>query len=264
MNPPLLIDSHAHLDFDKYDGDRDAVLSRAAEAGVERIITIGCDLASSRRAHDLACAHPGRLFAAAGVHPHEADAFDDDDWPALRALMTAPEVVAVGETGLDYYYDRSARPRQRAMFERQLVASAEIGKPVVIHVRDAFDDAWEILDAVGAPAGGVLHCFTGGPAEAERAVALGLHVSFSGIATFSSATALREAVTRVPADRLLVETDAPFLAPVPMRGKRNEPAFVVHTAREVARLRGEDFAAVAAVTRANTVRLFGLPTEAPG
>ncbi len=259
MDTPPIIDSHCHLDFAKYDADRDAVLARAAAAGVDRLITIGCDLASSRRAHGLAQRYAGTVFAAAGVHPHEADAFDDADWPALTALMATPEVVAVGETGLDYYYDKSDRARQRALFRRHLEVSAELGKPVVVHIRDAFDDAWVCFEDVGTPAGGVVHCFTGGPAECGRALELGLYVSISGIATFPNARDLREAVTLIPPDRLLVETDAPFLAPVPLRGKRNEPAFVVHTARAIAALRGEDFGALAAQTRANTVALFGLP-----
>lgn len=253
-----LIDSHAHLTFDRYDADRAAVLDRATAAGVVAILTIGTDLQSSQAALALAESDP-RLFASAGIHPHEADALDDADWPTLAALWRQPRVRAVGECGLDYYYDHSDRGRQRVVFRRHLEAGGEVGLPVVIHIRDAFDDAYADIRAVGLPAGGVVHCFTGGPAECEQALSMGLHVSISGIATFKNATALREAVAMIPADRLLVETDSPFLAPTPHRGKRNEPAFVVQTAREVAKLRGEDFATVCATSRANTIRLFRLP-----
>ncbi|MCB9547233.1 MAG: TatD family hydrolase [Myxococcales bacterium] len=257
MTTPL-IDSHAHLDFDRFDDDREAVLQRAVDAGVDAILTIGTDLASSRRAVALAAAWP-RIYASVGVHPHEADAFDDADWPELTALFADPRVRAVGETGLDYYYDFSDRGRQQALFRRHLQLCGAVGRPVVVHIRDAFDDAWALVAEEGLPAGGVVHCFTGGPAECERALALGFHVSLSGVVTFRNAKPLREAVTLIPPDRLLIETDAPFLAPVPHRGKRNEPSFVVHTAQEVAALRGETFEAVAAQTRANTIQLFGLP-----
>ncbi len=252
-----LIDSHAHLDFDRFDADREAVLARAAEAGVERIITIGTDLASSRRALALAHAHE-HIFSAAGVHPHQSGDFDDADWPALEALWADPKVRAVGETGLDYYYDYSDRDRQRALFRRHLEACEAVQRPVVVHIRDAFDDAWRLTEEVGLPAGGVVHCFTGGPRECERALELGYHVSLSGMVTFKWASALREAVTLIPDDRLLVETDSPFLAPTPMRGKRNEPAYVVHTARRVAELRGVSFERLCEQTRRTTEVLFGL------
>jgi TatD DNase family protein len=199
------------------------------------------------------------LFATAGVHPHEADAFDDADWPALRALWDEPRVRGVGETGLDYFYDHSDRGRQRALFRRHLEVAGEVGHPVIIHIRDAFDDAFEDIASVGVPSGGVVHCFTGGPTECERALGLGMHVSISGIVTFKNAPAIREAVPLIPDDRLLIETDAPFLAPVPKRGKRNEPSFVAHTARFVAELRDTSFEDLAALTRRNTIELFRLP-----
>ena len=271
-----LIDSHAHLDFDKYDADRSAVLARAAAAGVDTLLTIGTDLASSRRALALATAADEgvRIFASAGVHPHQADAFDDAHWPDLVALFADPRVRAVGETGLDYYYDFSDRGRQQVLFERHLRLCGEVQRPVVVHIRDgakpdaphgapeaggAFDDVWRLTRAVGLPAGGVVHCFTGGPAECEAALALGYHVSISGIATFKTAQALRSAVALIPDDRLLIETDSPFLAPIPHRGKRNEPAFVAQVAHEVARLRAQPVEHVAKVSRENAIRLFGLP-----
>jgi TatD DNase family protein len=252
-----LIDSHAHVTFEGFADDLDGVLARAAAAGVDLMLNVGTDLPSSERARDFAHAHP-QVFAAAGIHPHEADAFDDADWPKLEALWADPHVRGVGETGLDYFYDHSKRERQRALFRRHLEAAGPVGRPVIIHCRDAFDDLFALVGEVGLPAGGVLHCFTGGPAEAERAVAMGLHVSFAGILTFKNAEQLREAAARVPADRLLVETDCPFLAPVPHRGKRNEPAYVVETARKLAELRGVSYGEVCALTHANTVRLFGL------
>lgn len=199
------------------------------------------------------------VFASAGVHPHAVDDFDDDDWPALAALWSHPRVCAVGETGLDYYYDYGDPERQRRLFRRHLVAAKEVGLPIVVHIRDAFDDAFDLIEEVGVQSGGVVHCFTGGPAECDRALALGMHISLSGIVTFKSATSLREAVAQIPADRVLIETDAPYLAPAPMRGRRNEPGYVVHTARAVAALRAVEYDALCRTARENTIRLFGLP-----
>jgi len=253
-----LIDSHAHLDGVKFADDREDVLRRARAAGVVAILTIGVDLASSERAVGLATAHE-ELYATVGVHPHDAARFDDADWPRLCALFSHPKVRGVGETGLDYFYDFSPRDRQQALFRRQLELAGEVGRPVVIHIRDAYDDAFALIAEVGLPAGGVVHCFTGGPSECERALALGLFVSIPGIVTFKNGDSIRAAVPLIPEDRLLVETDAPYLAPLPHRGRRNEPAFVVETARRVAELRGQPLATLAEVTRRNTCRLFGLP-----
>lgn len=253
-----LIDSHAHLDGPKFAADLDAVLERAQAAGVDTVITIGVDLATSCAAADLARRYPG-VFASAGVHPHDAGRFDDADWPALAALWAEPRVRAVGETGLDYFYDFSPRERQQALFRRHLEAAGEVGRPVVIHIRDAYDDALALVADVGVPAGGVVHCFTAGPAECERALALGLHISIPGIVTFKNGESIRAAIPLVPDDRLLVETDSPYLAPIPHRGQRNEPAFVAHTAARVAEVRGVSVEALTATTRANTIRLFGLP-----
>ncbi len=253
-----LIDSHAHLDGEKFAADRNDVLERARAAGVVAILTIGVDLASSERAVALALAHEA-LYATVGVHPHDAARFDDADWPRLCALFAHAKVRGVGETGLDYFYDFSPRARQQALFRRQLELAGEVGRPVVIHIRDAYDDAFALIAEVGLPSGGVVHCFTGGPAECERALALGLHVSIPGIVTFKNGDALRAAVPLIPDDRLLVETDAPYLAPLPHRGRRNEPAYVVETARKVAEVRGQTLGDVATATRLNTCRLFGLP-----
>lgn len=255
-----LIDSHAHLNFpDAFPAhELDAVFARAAAAGVSNIVTIGTSLASSQRARDLAHQH-AQLFASAGIHPHQVDEFGDDDWPTLAALWADERVRAIGETGLDYFYDYGDRDRQRAMFRRHLEAACALGLPVVVHIRDAFEDAFAITEAVGlGPAGGVVHCFTGGPDEVQQALALGYDIGLSGIVTFKSAKALRRAVPLIPADRLHVETDAPYLAPTPHRGKRNEPAFVARTAEVVAELRGVPVAELAAQATANSRRLFNI------
>lgn len=252
-----LIDSHAHLDGEKFAGDREAVLQRARDAGVVAVLTIGVDLASSERAVALASAHD-ELYATVGVHPHDAAKFDDADWPKLEALWRHPRVRGVGETGLDYFYDFSPRERQQGLFRRQLEVAGTVGHPVVIHIRDAYDDAFELIAAVGLPAGGVVHCFTAGPAECERALALGLYVSIPGVVTFKNGESIRAALPLIPDDRLLIETDSPYLAPTPHRGRRNEPAFVVETARRVAEVRGQTLAEIADLTRANACRLFGL------
>ncbi len=257
MNPIRLIDSHAHLDFDRFDADRDAVLARAAAAGVEQIITIGTTLDSSRRAFELTQEYP-QIYSAAGIHPHSSSEFNDADWSELEVLWAEDKVRAVGETGLDYFYDHSTPDRQRALFKRHLEVALVVDLPVIVHIRDAFDDAFALAKEVGLGAGGIVHCFTGGPEACERALDLGFHISLSGMVSFKSAKALRRAVPMIPIERLLIETDSPFLAPVPHRGKRNEPAFVLDTARAVADLRGMPLAELAEHTRQNTIEIFGL------
>ncbi len=261
MSSPALIDSHAHLDFDRFDEDRLEVLARAQAAHVDTIISIGIDVASSLNANKLATEHD-MIFSTAGIHPHQAEAFQDTDWGQLEALWAQDKVRGVGETGLDYYYDYADQARQRTLFRRHLEAAGTVGLPVIVHIRDAFDDAFALLAEVGVPAGGIVHCFTGGPEECARALDLGMYISLSGIVTFKSAKGLREAVSMIPLERLLVETDSPFLAPVPHRGKRNEPAFVVETTKVVAELRGQSFEEIARAARENTIQVFGLPLQA--
>jgi TatD DNase family protein len=259
-----LIDSHAHIDGDDFAADLPEVLARARDAGVSPIITVGTgpSLAQIARAPALA-AREADVYATVGVHPHDAGRIGADWWPALEALARGPRVVAVGETGLDYHYDHSPRDAQREAFRRHVRLARAVGKPVVCHVRDAHADTLEILASEGAAeVGGVIHCFTGGPDDARAYVAAGMHISFSGILTFRSADAIRAAVKEVPLDRLLLETDCPYLAPVPLRGKRNEPAYIVHTARAVAREAGVPAETLAAAATANTSRLFRL--TAPG
>ncbi len=259
--PAGLIDSHAHLDSDDYAGDLDAVIARARAAGLERIVCIGLWRApgSFGNALELASKDPALFSATAGVHPHECAKVPEEDWRRLDDLSCDPRVVAIGETGLDFHYDHSPRPVQEDSFRRSLAIARNCEKPVVIHVREADETCARILHEEGVPAaGGVIHCFTGDAKAARAYLDLGLFVSVAGVVTFKTAEAIREAVKLVPRDRLLVETDCPFLAPVPHRGKRNEPAFVVETARKVAEIRGVTEAEVAATTTANARRLFRL------
>ncbi len=255
----VLFDSHAHVDADDFAADRDEVIARARAAGVERIVAVGLwrkpgDFGGARA---LAEAHPGVFFATAGVHPHDCAHVPDADWAALEALVADPRTIAVGETGLDYHYDHSPRDAQRRWFRHQLVLAKRHGKPVVIHTREADDDTAAILREERPPSG-IVHCFTGGPDRARAYLDLGLHISIAGVVTFKNAQDLREAAKLVPADRLLVETDCPYLAPIPHRGKRNEPAHVKLVVEELARLRGEDPGELAARTAANAARVFRL------
>ncbi len=259
-----LIDSHCHLDQDAFAGDRAAVIARARAAGVGRLITVGAGgpLASNHAAVALA-ESDADIFAAVAVHPHDASQIRDDTWEELRRLWAHPKVVAVGETGLDYYYEHSPAEVQQRHLRRFVREAGRAGLPLVIHCRDAFPDLLRVFAEEDAGAiGGVIHCFSGTPAEAEACLGLGFALSFSGIVTFKTADRLREVVRLTPPDRLLIETDAPFLAPVPHRGRRNEPALVRHVAEEIARTTGRDLAEIARLTIANTERAFRLPATA--
>ncbi|MEI6225622.1 MAG: TatD family hydrolase [Deltaproteobacteria bacterium] len=256
-----LVDSHAHLDFEDFQGDVDGVVSRAAAVGVDRIVVVGLWRApgSFGNALELARSRPGVFAATIGIHPHECARVPEADWEESARLAADPAVVAVGETGLDYHYDLSPREVQRESFRRSIRIAHAAGKPLVVHVREAEGDCVAILREEGIPpAGGVIHCFTGDRAAARSYLELGLHISVAGIVTFKTAEEIREAVRLVPRDRLLVETDSPFLAPVPFRGKRNEPAHVVHVAAKVAEIWGVSPGEVAEVTTANVKRLFRL------
>lgn len=252
----MLVDAHCHLGDGAFDADRAAVLQRARAAGVEHVVVIGASLASSAGARDLARRTPG-LSATAGVHPHDAAAWSAGAADAVRALLADPVVVAAGETGLDYHYDHAPRDRQREAFAAHLALGAELRKPVVVHAREADADVAALVREWGArlPAL-VLHSFSSGAAVFEAGMDVGAYFSFSGMITFRNWT-LRDRLTACPADRLLVETDSPYLAPVPHRGQRNEPAFVRAVAHAVATARGESLEQVSATTTANARRVFG-------
>lgn len=254
----MLFDSHAHVDGPEFDADRDAVLARAREAGVQRMVVIGAvgDPSSAERSVALAERDPD-VWATVATHPHDVEKMTTAWWEVHERLARHPRVVAIGETGLDYYYDHSPREAQRAAFGRFIELARAVGKPVVCHIRDAHEEAREILVAHRAmELGVVIHCFTGTTDDARAYSELGCYVSFSGIVTYKTAQALRDAVPLVPRDRLLIETDCPYLAPIPKRGKRNEPAFLTHTAEVVARCAGMDFNDLAAATARNACRIF--------
>jgi len=254
-----LVDSHCHVDMAQFDADRDAVLARAREAGVVNMLVVGGVDAESGHRRALAVAGTHGLPASAGVHPHEAKLASEAVYDELRGLALERRIVAIGEIGLDYYYDHSPRDVQREAFRRQIRLAREVGLPVIVHTRDADLETAEILEREGAgEAGGVIHCFTGGHELAERALALGFFISFSGIVAFPRAETIQEVARRTPLDRLLVETDAPFLAPPPHRGKRNEPAFVVEVLSKVATVRGESPQGLGPQTVLNFNRLFRL------
>lgn len=257
----MLFDTHCHLDDPRLLEDLDAVLERAEEAGVRRITSIGCasDVSSVTSAIELARKHPDRISATVGVHPHDAKHLDDALSDAIRDAGRDPSVVAIGETGLDFHYDHSPHPAQEDAFRRQISIAKELKKPLVIHTRSAPKDTLRILrEEQARDVGGIIHCFSEDAPFAAEALDLGFVSSFSGIVTFKKAVAVQEAVVKQPADALLVETDAPYLAPVPRRGKLNEPAYVAYTAARIAELRGEDPEALARTSYENAIRIFGI------
>jgi TatD DNase family protein len=253
-----VVDSHCHIDMPAFDGDRDAVIARAREAGVaDMLIAGGVDEQDGHR-RALRVAEAMGLPVSAGIHPHEARLGSDAIYEELRGLARERRIVAVGEIGLDFHYDYSPRDVQREVFRRQVRLAREVGRPVIIHTREADEETAAILEEEGAnETGGVIHCFTGGEELARRALVLGFYISFSGIVAFPRSETIQAVARTVPEDRLLVETDSPFLAPPPHRGKRNEPAFVVEVARRVADLRGDTLEAVGAASGRNFERLFG-------
>lgn len=253
-----LIDTHAHLDFPELYDELPLVLKRARAAGVGTIITIGIDIPSSRQAVAIAQAHD-HIYATVGIHPHDAFDLDDESLDVLRDLVSRDCVVAVGETGLDYYRNRQPRPLQQQCLRSQLELAGEVKRPVVFHVREAFEDFFEIVTPFHRllePS--VFHCFSGDWEVARRALDMGFYLSIPGTVTFPKAEVLQDVVRRAPMERLLLETDAPFLAPVPYRGKVNEPAYVVHTAAQVAELRGISLEEVAYHTTRNARTAFRL------
>ncbi len=254
-----LVDSHVHLDHEQFREDLDALIGRAHEQGITRMLTIGTGDGPPKLdcAIELASRYEG-LYATVGVHPHEASKATAATLDELRELLPEKPVLALGEIGLDYHYDFSPREVQREVFVAQLRIARDAGKPVIIHTREAWPDTVEVLRREwNGP--GIMHCFTGDEAQAREALDLGFHLSFGGVVTFNKADDVRKAAAIVPDDRLLVETDAPYLAPIPHRGKRNEPAFMVETVRRLAAVRGVAAEHVAAVTTRNFEKLMSLP-----
>ncbi|HZY62432.1 MAG TPA: TatD family hydrolase [Edaphobacter sp.] len=272
----MLVDSHAHLDSARYDEDRDALLQRAWGAGVRTVLSIGIGDGpdTMHRALDLSRAYAGRpetprIFASAGIHPHEAQLADGAAFDKLNGLLQQPEVIACGEIGLDYYYDHSPREQQKTVFRQQMEIAAAHRKPIIIHCRpsdnstNAWDDTLDMIESEWAPSGlgGILHCFTGEWEHARRAMDCGFLISFAGNVTFPKAQPIRDAAERVPLDHMLVETDAPFLAPVPNRGKRNEPGWVAEVAAKIAEVRHLTVDEVASRTTENFHRFFSIAAD---
>jgi len=253
-----LFDSHCHLENGRFAGDVEVALERMAQAGVTRCLLAGSDRQTSKKIVSMV-AGSRVMYGAVGIHPHEAKTFREDDLERMEAWLTQPRVVAVGEIGLDYYYDHSPRDVQRDVFEKQLVFAYEQKAPAIFHVRDAHGDVTEMFKAQkGKLPSGVLHCYSGSVESAKVYLDMGFYLSFAGPVTFKNAKSLVEVAAYCPIDRLMVETDSPYLAPEPMRGKRNEPAFVRFVAERVAQIRGIALEELAEAATGNTCRLFGI------
>ena len=258
----MFIDSHAHLEMEEFDGDRDKVLRRASETGLTHIVTVGTDLQSSEKALHLSEINPS-VFPAVGFHPHNAKNADSASMNALVSLAKNPRVVAWGEIGLDLFWRHSPPQVQLEVFEQQLDMANRLGLPVIIHSREANDEVLRVLKNREGPGKGVIHCFSGNYDMAMAFIDLGYLISIPGTVTYKNASVTQDVVRKAPLERLLVETDAPFLAPIPFRGKRNEPAYVVHTVRKIAELRHLDVQAVAHATSENARRIFHIPNGLP-
>jgi TatD DNase family protein len=255
----MFIDSHAHLDMGEFDSDRDEVIQRALSADVRQVITVGIDASSSLKAISLTENYEP-VFAAVGIHPHNADVADKKDLKQIESLCVEKKVVAIGEIGLDFYRNLSSRHNQKKYFKQQLDIAMRCNLPVVIHSREAHDDVLEILSLFeGSGLNGVIHCFSGGIDLAEAFIKMGYVISVAGTITFAEASPVHEVVAGIPPDRILIETDSPFLSPIPYRGRRNEPGRVVHTAQKVADIRGISLEEAAARTSHNARQLFRLP-----
>lgn len=256
-----MIDSHCHLDSERFVSDQAEVIERALAVGVEHMMSIGTgdgppDIEVAVRVADRFAP----VYATVGVHPHDAAKAEAATYKHIAELLKHPKVLALGEIGLDYYYDHAPRDVQQAVFVEQMRIAADARMPIVIHTREAWEDTFALVERHWKPTGlgGIMHCFSGGPVEAQRSLDLGFHISFAGIVTFPKSLDIQSAAKMCPAERMLIETDAPFLAPVPHRGKRNEPAFVAHTAAKVAELRGSTVNEVSRQTTANFRALMGV------
>ena len=253
----MLIDAHAHLEMKEFDADREAVLGRAAAAGVDYIITVGTDIKLSQKALSLASSYQN-VFATVGIHPHEADTATQENLDIIAKMALHQKVVAYGEIGLDFFRDLAPREMQKDAFARQLNIAAELNLPVVIHDRNAHDLVLKMVEESGVRRG-VFHCFSGDYQMAEKCIALGFYISIPGTVTFDKTNKTSDVVKNIPLEWLLLETDCPYLSPVPYRGKRNEPSFIVHTAKKVAQIKNLPWEEVAHATAQNTKTLFGLP-----
>ncbi len=258
-----IVDSHAHLYFEHFTPDLKETLNRARDAGVVAFVNVGTDPTTTRLSFELA-AKEKDIFPTAGIHPNDAATTTEEDWAAIEAFARHPRCVGIGETGLDWFRSPNHRGVQIKFFERQIALAHELDLPVVIHCRDAHADTYEVLESLGRPVRGVMHCFSGTPADAERAVALGLHISYAGPVSYKKNDMLRDSLKLVPLDRILVETDCPFLPPEGFRGKRNEPSYLGVTIGAVASTLGASPRDIASQTARNAVALFRLPiTIAP-
>jgi len=256
-----LIDSHAHLELEPLVQDSVGVLKRATEAGIIAIITVGTNISDAEKALEIADRFD-KVFVSMGVHPHNAKEVHEGTFTIMEKLSKHPKVVAYGEIGLDFFRNRSPQSVQVSVFADQLELAKKLAKPVVIHLRDAYDQGLEVLEKAGPlDAGGVIHCFSGDQKDADRALKLGFYISIPGTVTYKKNDKLRSILNMVPENRILLETDAPFLTPEPLRGKNNEPALIVHTARKVAEIRKASIEEICRVTTANAIRLFRLPLK---
>ncbi|HZW82548.1 MAG TPA: TatD family hydrolase [Candidatus Deferrimicrobium sp.] len=253
----MIFETHSHLDDQTFDADRSEVIKRLRAIGIVKLINVGFDLASSKRSLELAQSYP-EIVAAVGIHPHDAEGLIDADWQELRELASNDQVVAIGEIGLDYYRDLSPRDIQQQVFERQLQLAIELDLPVIIHNREAHQDVIDRLKEYTPAKGGVFHCFSGSWEIAKVAMNLGFYISFAGPVTYKNAANLREVAARIPLDRLLVETDCPYLSPEPLRGKRNEPANVQFVVDKLAEIKGISPQELAEITAKNGAELFGI------
>jgi TatD DNase family protein len=254
----MFLDSHVHLDDARFAEDREQVIQRALDAGVTTMINVGADMKSTRESLRLAKGYPGIIYAAVGIHPHDAKSATENDYSELEGYLAQPEVLAVGEIGLDYHYDLSPREVQRTVFEQQLKLAVATDKPVIIHMREATQDTLNLLQQFTGRLRGVMHCFSGSWETARAVLDLGLHLGFDGPLTFANAAKLREVAGKVPSDRILIETDCPYLTPVPYRGKRNEPAYVREVAAVLAELKKVDLEEIASLTANNARDLFSI------
>lgn len=256
----MIFETHCHLDDNRFDDDRLEVIERLRQQGIVRLINVGYDLPSSQRSIDLAATY-SEVYAAVGIHPHDVEGLSEDHWQELFCLAKAAKVVALGEIGLDYYRDLSPRDMQREAFVRQLQMANELRLPVIIHNREAHQEVISSLRANRPFCGGVMHCFSGSWEIAKAALDMGFFISFAGPVTYKNARNLHEVASKIPLDRLLVETDCPYLPPEPFRGKRNEPSYVRYILEKISELKGVDFEFLAEITARNGARLFRVELE---